>query len=235
MLDTSTIADGTHTLAASATDRAGNSASTGQTLIIDNTLPETTVTDGPTGTISQPSATFTWSGDDVLTPTANLVFAYRLDNGAFTAFGPDTSATFTNLAEAPHTFEVKARDLAGNEDPTPAQRTFTVTLSQVRVTITEPADGATVPAGQLLVRGTVESAGTEVGVTLNGFPAAVQGTAFAALVGVDTSITTLNAVATTANAGPTSPANSKDHDHPNTCEEVYARRLARAPVCGHST
>jgi hypothetical protein len=44
----------------------------------------------------------------------------------------------------------------------------------------------------------VESSGTEVGVTINGFPAAVQGTAFAALVAVDSTATTLNALATTA-------------------------------------
>jgi hypothetical protein len=55
-----------------------------------------------------------------------------------------------------------------------------------------------VGAGSLLVRGTVEAAGTEVGVVVNGVPGAVQGTTFAVQVPVTSEITSLTAVATTA-------------------------------------
>jgi hypothetical protein len=65
------------------------------------------------------------------------------------------------------------------------------------VTITEPAASATVPEGHLLVRGTVEGGGPEVGVTVNDIIAAVDGNTFAALVPVTPSTTTLTAVATT--------------------------------------
>jgi hypothetical protein len=47
------------------------------------------------------------------------------------------------------------------------------------------------------VRGTVEAGGLEVGVTINGIPASIQGTLFAALVPITPDTTTLTAVATT--------------------------------------
>jgi hypothetical protein len=164
-------------------------------VIVDNTPPDTQITGGPAAQISTTTATFTFTGTDNLTPVANLQFAWLLDGGAFSAFSPAMSATLTNLTACPHTFEVKARDLAGNEDPTPAQRQFTVTLLTVR--ITAPAAGASVPAGSFLVKGTVAAGGAEVGVAVNSIPAAVQGTTFAALVPVDSNTTILTAVATT--------------------------------------
>ena len=66
------------------------------------------------------------------------------------------------------------------------------------VTITEPADGTTVPEGTILVRGTVEADGEEIGVTVNDVIAAVQGNTFAAFLPVTPDTTTLTAVATTA-------------------------------------
>ncbi|MBI3637205.1 MAG: hypothetical protein HY216_13510 [Candidatus Rokubacteria bacterium] len=98
------------------------------------------------------------------------------------------------LTGGAHLFEVKARDLAGNEDPTPAQHPFTV--NALRVTITNPADGGVVTAGVTIVRGTVLAGGGEVGVTVNGIPAAVDGMTFAAAVPISPETLTLTAVAT---------------------------------------
>ncbi len=139
--NTLTVADGAHTLAAAATDQAGNSGSATRVVTVDNTAPDTQITDGPSGTISETNATFTFTGTDNLTPTASLQFAWRLDGGAFTAFSSATSATFTNLAPAAHTFEVKARDLAGNEDPTPASRSFAVVFPGDFILVAAPAVG----------------------------------------------------------------------------------------------
>ncbi len=126
--NTLTFADGVHTLTAAATDQTGNPGSATRVVTVDNTPPDTQITDGPSGTISATSATFTFTGSDTLTPTASLEFAWRLDGGAFAAFSSSTTAALTNLAEGAHSFEVKARDQAGNEDPTPASRSFTVSL-----------------------------------------------------------------------------------------------------------
>ena len=108
----------------------------------------------------------------------------------------------SGLTPGVHTFEVKARDLAGNEDPTPAQQSFAV--SALGIQVTSPPAGATIQAGPLLVRGSVSAGGADVGVAVNGRPAAVYGSAFAALVSVDQSTTQLLAVATTVTGATTS-------------------------------
>lgn len=193
---TTAVPDGTHTVGVSATDRAGNPVAARHVVIVDNTAPETWITGGPTGTTQDTTATFTFTGADALTAATSLAFAWRLDEGPWSAFGPATSATVSGLAQGPHFFEVTARDLAGNEDPTPAQASFTV--GALRVTITEPTDGATVPAGLLLVRGTVEAGGMEIGIIVNGIAAAVQGMTFSAQVPITTETTNLTAVVMTA-------------------------------------
>lgn len=101
------------------------------------------------------------------------------------------TATFSG---GPHTMTARATDRAGHS----ASTSIAVMIVTLRVTITAPVDGAGVQAGLLLVRGTVEAAGEEVGVLVNSIPGTVQGTTFAALVPVTPEITTLTAVATTA-------------------------------------
>ena len=91
---------------------------------VDATPPDTTIGDG---SVTGGSATFAFSASE-----AGARFECRLDAGAF---APCTSpATFSGLAAGPHTFAVRAIDAAGNADPTPATRSFTVVSSGEGVT-----------------------------------------------------------------------------------------------------
>ncbi len=94
----------------------------------DTVAPDTSITSGPTGTITVDSATFTWTGTDNLTSTPNLVYAYRLGpiEASFSTFGSATTKSYTNLPNGSYTFYVKAKDQTGNEDPEPATRSFMV-------------------------------------------------------------------------------------------------------------
>ena len=195
--NTSTVADGVQTLTVSATDQGQNAATATRTVIVDNTPPETQITGGPDGPSTSSAATFTFVGSDNVTPPSSLGFAWRMDGGAFTPFSAAAAATVSDLAPGSHTFEVKSRDLAGNEDPQPARRTFSVATGNVVIAITEPAPGATVPSGVALVRGTVANGGPGVGVAVNGVVASVQAGAFAATVPVSAPSIALTAVATT--------------------------------------
>jgi hypothetical protein len=163
--------------------------------VVDNAPPDTQITAGPSGTVAQTSATFTFTGTDNATPTGTLVFAWRVDGGPYSAFSGTTTVTLTDLGEGSHVFDVKARDLAGNQDMTPATRTFAI--QRLTVAITDPVAGATLTPGSVLVRGTVDAQGTYVGVSINGTPAAVQAGAFAVAVPVSMGAAVLTAVATT--------------------------------------
>jgi sugar lactone lactonase YvrE len=183
-LDTTGLADGVHTLSAMATDVAGNVTTTSQSLTVDNAPPETAASGGPSGEPGATSVTFSFAGSDGLTPPGAVEFAWRLDDGPWSAFGPDTTVTLTDLAEGPHVFSVRARDRAGNEDSTPAEVAFTV--QRLRVAIEEPAVGAFLAAGTILVRGTVEGPpGEEVVVRVNGTLALVSGTRWAVEISLE--------------------------------------------------
>ena len=195
--NTTAFTDGIYTLTAGAGDAAGNDGMATRLLVADNTPPETFIDAGPSGQIFVGNATFSFSGSDNQTAGPSLVFSWRLDSGPWSPFSADTSANLSGLAESPHVFAVKARDLAGNEDASPASRAFTVGPA-LTVTITEPGDGAAVPAGPIVIRGTVQAGGAEVTVMVNGVPAAVVGTTFLVLADIAASVTTVKATAQTA-------------------------------------
>ena len=119
---------------------AGGSSKNNRTLVSTATLttwslpepdtipPETTITGGPSGTITQTSVTFTFAGTDNVTMIGNLVYASRLDplETDFSDFSSLPSRSYSDLAPGDYTFYVKARDEVGNEDPTPVSQSFTI-------------------------------------------------------------------------------------------------------------
>lgn len=126
-------------------DRDGVSTDQTFTTPADTGAPETYFTSGPAdgGRVCSTSAQFCWSGTDTVTPTAQLVYAYKLDNGGWSTPSSETCRTFSSLAEGGHVLYVRAQDTSGNADATPAQRSFTVDLSTGVISNINSAAGST--------------------------------------------------------------------------------------------
>ena len=105
------------------TNPAGTEACHGAPGSADTTPPNTTIVSGPSGTVKSREAKFTFSS----TEPSN--FQTRLDGGNWEANGTATSKTYSQqLPNGTHTFNVKATDAAGNTDPTPASRSWKVSV-----------------------------------------------------------------------------------------------------------
>ncbi len=98
----------------------------------DTNPPETTIADGPTGTIDYNNVTFTWTASDDVTHTENLQYSYKLVgiDSSWSSWKTDISKTYNNLPNGDYIFKVKAKDEAGNIDPTPAEKSFRVDIDE---------------------------------------------------------------------------------------------------------
>jgi CSLREA domain-containing protein len=117
----SNLSDGSHTFQVRAMDAVGNTDASpaAQNWTVDTTVPDTAIDSGPSGTITVPDATFSFSSSE-----AGSTFECSIDGAPF---GSCTSPkSYSNLPNGPHTFEVRAKDSAGNVDASSASRTFTV-------------------------------------------------------------------------------------------------------------
>jgi len=95
----------------------------------DTTPPETAISAGPSGPTSDTTPTFAFTAADDVSAVAALRYAFAVDGGPWSPYAADTVVTLggtAGLAEGAHTFAVKARDEAGNEDATPASVNFFV-------------------------------------------------------------------------------------------------------------
>ncbi|WP_309896263.1 adventurous gliding motility protein AgmC [Archangium sp.] len=160
------LGEGTHRLEVLAEDAAGNRSETPavRTWTVDTTAPNTVIVSGPTGLTRSTSATFEFS---VETPEPGVTYECKLDTEA--DFSSCTNPrTFSNLAQGPHTLQVRAVDAVGNADATPASRTWTVdTVAPAAPVVSAPASGATVDTLTPAITGTAE-AGSTVTVIIDG-------------------------------------------------------------------
>jgi hypothetical protein len=165
----SNMSDGGHSFNVRATDAAGNTdpspAADSWTVAtslppVDTTPPETTITSGPSGTVSTGTASFDFSSSELLS-----TFECRLDGGAWGACSPPKA--YVGLADGSHAFDVRATDALGNTDQTPATRSWTVATAPPPDTT--PPD-TTITSGP---SGTVSSASASFG-----FSASESGSSF---------------------------------------------------------
>jgi len=122
------LADGTYTAQAVQQDTAGNSGlSSANTFTVDTAAPPTpSLGSKPPALTSSTGASFGFSDTE-----AGVTFRCSLDGAAF---GACTSPrTYSGLGEGSHTFQVTARDAAGNES---AAASYTWTVDSVAPTTT---------------------------------------------------------------------------------------------------
>ncbi|HRE90480.1 MAG TPA: hypothetical protein PK095_15220, partial [Myxococcota bacterium] len=93
-----------------------------------------TLTSGPEALTAETAASFAFTS-----PDEGARFECRVDGGEFAPC--ESGASFAELADGDHVFEVRAIDAAGNADPTPARWTWTVdTRGPVVSIVAGPAD-----------------------------------------------------------------------------------------------
>jgi len=88
--------------------------------------PSTTIVHGPPAYSQGDEESFTFTGADDTTPREELQYSWSVDAGVWSAYSQDTTASLTGLADGWHTFQVSARDAAGNPDPNPPAYQFAV-------------------------------------------------------------------------------------------------------------
>ena len=169
------LAVGSHTFRVQATDAAGNTDATPaeQSWTVepppDTVAPDTSILEGPTTPTSSTAAIFQFTGSDNVSPEPTLQFECALDGAAFAECA--SSYSLAGMTDGSHTFEVRAIDLAGNADPTPAAYTWLVDLTPPQTTIDSgpPASGP----------GTGASFAFSAGEAGSSFECSLDGAAFA--------------------------------------------------------
>jgi hypothetical protein len=141
------LSQGWHYFWVRARDAANNADPTPEvrSYDVDTIPPETLIWTGPAQNsyVASTSATFTYLGIN------GFRFECKLDAASFTQPCP---STYTGLSQGSHTFSVRAKDNAGNVDPTPPTRTWTVdTINPVP----QPPSASSPVGGQAPVTGTL--------------------------------------------------------------------------------
>ena len=168
------LADGAHSLKATAADAAGNvsQASAVVSFIVDTQAPAAPVI------LTPADGAITGSNRPVISGTAEAGAALIIDlDGTETAAGTANAGGSWSyllpdvLADGGHAVKVRAKDAAGNMSPASATVRFTVdTEAPAAPVILAPADGTATKQSKPVIRGTAEANAT-VHVVVNGSPA----------------------------------------------------------------
>jgi hypothetical protein len=165
----------------------------------DTTPPETTIDSGPSGTTTATDATFAFSSSE-----PGSTFQCRLDGASFALCGSPKS--YSGLAAGTHTFDVRAIDVAGNTDPTPASRSWTistVTAPPPDTTITSsPPSSTTSTSASFAFTSTVSPATFQCQLDGSAFAACASPTSYTGLAAGSHTFN-VRAVDSTGNVDPT--------------------------------
>ena len=168
------LAAGPHSLVVRATDSATNlgPASSPYSWSIDLTPPNTTITEGPANgsNTRDPTATFAMTSTE-----SPALFECKVDAGAFVPCPSPTS--FFDLPDGTHTVQIRAKDEAGNVDPTPAQRTWSLNGPPNTILVSAPPATTTATTGTFAFSSPTDAAAT-FECSLDGAPFAFCTTPF---------------------------------------------------------
>ena len=99
----------------------------------DTTPPDTTIVSGPSGTVNNPDARFTFNATE-----ADSSFECSFEGAAFASCS--SPKAYVGVGDGSHSFRVRAVDAAGNADATPATRTWTVENTATLISVPAEAD-----------------------------------------------------------------------------------------------
>ena len=139
------LAQGSHVVEIRAIDKAGNADASPATheWTIDTNSPETQIDAKPAALVNSAEASFEFSGED---PGGSGVAGLecRIDSEDPEAWTACTSPQgYAELADGAHKFEVRAVDLAGNADQSPASHEWTVDTTPPALSIDSGPEGLT--------------------------------------------------------------------------------------------
>jgi len=132
------ISDGTHTITVKAIDKAGNSAKSSISIMIDTQSPNIEITSpSDNAVLSNGTVTIKWTGLDANSGIDH--YEIKIDNGNWINFGKNTTHS-VKLSYGTHTITVKAVDKAGNS-----------ATSNIKITIKQSFDWLPLILGIVLV------------------------------------------------------------------------------------
>ncbi len=131
------LSEGSYTARAEQGDLLGSVGRASAAFAVDVTPPETVIDSGPRDPINSASASFGFHASET-----GSTFECSLDGAAYAACA--SGQKYSGLADGRHRLAVRARDRAGNVEATPATFEWTVDTAAPAVTLTVPANGATV-------------------------------------------------------------------------------------------
>lgn len=135
------LSNGSHTFQVVGYDRAGNMSSPASyTWIIDTQAPQVQITSNPAKETNQPTATFQFVATDM--GTGIQLVECRIDSAAFQACN-NLSVQYDTLTQGNHTFNVRAKDLAGNSSSTASYTWFVDLTAPVLSFIRTPMNPTT--------------------------------------------------------------------------------------------
>ncbi len=161
------LTEGSHTFQVRATDAAGNQDATqaSYTWTIDTTAPNSSFTSTPADPSSDATPTFGFASTE-----APATYEVNLDGaGWVSATTPLTISPA--LSDGSHTLQLRASDIVGNQDATPAAYTWLVDGTDPTGSVTSPVDGDDI-AGTVSLTSSSADAGSGVAtVTFQSSPA----------------------------------------------------------------